>query len=143
MRKKNHERPNRIVEINWTQRKLNKVIDKTAVDIHHLIWRKYRHLYNVNVDENKVRMERRKHIALNNFFWWDQNPRDQLKDVFEIVKNVLTPWVRRELYTILYETDDSMFYIDEVLKHKKKKHLDKKEDNGELQIPLSSKDNEL
>ena len=75
-------------------------------------------------------MSERKHIALNNFFGNKQNPRDQLKDVFEIVKNVLTPWVRRELYTILYETDDSMFYIDEVLKHKKKKkHLEKTKDN--------------
>jgi hypothetical protein len=41
--------------------------------------------------------------------------------VYEIVKTVLTPWVRRELYTILYETDDEMFYIPELLKWKKKK----------------------
>lgn len=121
MRKKNHERPNRIVEINWVQRKLNRVVEKTATDLHHIIGRCNRHLYNVNIDQNKIRMERRKHIALNNFFWADQNPRDQLKDVFEIVKNVLTPWVRRELYTILYDTDDSMFYIPELLKWKKKK----------------------
>lgn len=66
-------------------------------------------------------MSERKHVALNNFFGSKQNPRDQLKDVYEIVKNVLTPWVRRELYTILYETDDEMFYIPELLKWKKKK----------------------
>ena len=125
MRKKNHERPNRIVEINWVQRKLNRVIDKTAYDVHHIIGRKYRHLYNVNIDQNKIRMERRKHVALNNFFGGKQNPREQLKDVFEIVKDVLTPWVRRELYTILYETDDEMFYIDELLKWKKKSHTKK------------------
>jgi hypothetical protein len=44
--------------------------------------------------------------------------------VYEIVKTVLTPWVRRELYTILYETDDEMFYIPELLKWKKKKKND-------------------
>ena len=143
MRKKNHERPNRIVEINWVQRKLNRVIDRTATDLHHIMGRCNKHLYNVDIDQNKIRMERRKHVALNNFFGNKQNPREQLKDVFEIVKNVLTPWVRRELYTILYETDDDMFYIDEVLKHKKKKHLSKKQDNGELQIPLSSKSDEV
>lgn len=121
MRKKNHERPNRIVEINWVQRKLNRVIDRTATDLHHIMGRCNKHLYNVDIDQNKIRMERRKHVALNNFFGNKQNPREQLKDVFEIVKNVLTPWVRRELYTILYETDDSMFYIDELLKWKKKK----------------------
>lgn len=121
MRKKNHERPNRIVEINWVQWKLNRVIDKTATDIHHIMWQKYKHLYNVNIDENKIRMERREHIALNNYFRDKQNPREQLKKVFETVKQVLAPWVRRELYTILYEADDEMFYIPELLKWKKKK----------------------
>ena len=115
------ERPNRIVEINWVKWKLNRVIDKTATDLHHIMWQCNRHLYNVNIEQNKIRMERRKHVALNNFFGNKQNPREQLKDVYEIVKNVLTPWVRRELYTILYETDDEMFYIDELLKWKKKK----------------------
>ena len=121
MRKKSHDRPNRIVEINWVQRKLNRVIDRTATNLHHIVWRCNKHLYNVNIDENKIRMSERKHVALNNFFGSKQNPRDQLKDVYEIVKNVLTPWVRRELYTILYETDDEMFYIPELLKWKKKK----------------------
>ena len=124
MRKKNQERPNRIVEINWVQWKLNRVIEKTATDLHHIMWQCNKHLYNVNIDQNKIRMPRRKHVALNNFFGNKQNPREQLKDVYEIVKTVLTPWVRRELYTILYETDDEMFYIDELLKWKKKKKTD-------------------
>lgn len=115
------ERPNRIVEINWVQRKLNRVIDRTATDVHHILWQKYKHLYNVNIDQNKIRMERRKHVSLNNFFWDKQSPREQFQDVFEIVKNVLSPWVRQELYTILYEADDEMFYIPELIKWKKKK----------------------
>jgi len=121
MRKKNHERPNRIVEINWVQWKLNRVIEKSATDLHHIMWRCNKHLYNVNIDENKIRMERREHIALNNYFRDKQNPREQLKKVFETVKQVLSPWVRRELYAILYEADDEMFYIPELLKWKKKK----------------------
>lgn len=124
MRKKSHERPNRIVEINWVQRKLNRVVDRTATDLHHIMWRCNKHLYNVNIDENKIRMERREHIALNNYFRDKQNPREQLKKVFETVKQVLAPWVRRELYTILYEADDEMFYISELLKWKKKKKTD-------------------
>ena len=142
--RRNKERPNRIVEINWVQWKLNRVIDKTATDLHHIMGQCNRWLYNVNIDQNKIRMDRRKHVALNNFFGNKQNPREQLKDVFEIVKTVLTPWVRRELYTILYETDDEMFYIDELLKHKKKKKdLSKKDNNGELQISESDKGNEV
>ena len=115
------ERPNRIIEINWTQRKLNRVIDKTATDLHHIMWQCNKHLYNVNIDENKIRMPRREHVALNNYFWNKQNPREQLKKVYETVKTVLSPWVRHELYTILYEADDEMFYIPELLKWKKKK----------------------
>lgn len=118
---KHKERPNRIIEINWTQRKLNRVIDKTATDLHHIMGQCNKHLYNVNIDENKIRMPRREHVALNNYFWNKQNPREQLKKVYETVKTVLSPWVRRELYTILYEADDEMFYIPELIKWKKKK----------------------
>ena len=50
-----------------------------------------------------------------------QNPREAMQKLFEMCKQVLTAWVRRELYTILYETDDEMFYIPELLKWKKKK----------------------
>ena len=121
MRKRNKERPNRIIEINGVQWKLNRVVEKTATDLHHIMWRCNRHLYNVNIDENKIRMERREHIALNNYFKDKQNPREQFKKVFETVKNVLSPGVRRELYAILYEADDEMFYIPELLKNKKKK----------------------
>ena len=119
--RKRKERPNRIVEINGVQRKLNRVIEKTATDMHHIMWQCNKHLYNVNIDENKIRMERREHIALNNYFKDKQNPREQLKKVYETVKSILSEWVRRELYTILYEADDDMFYIPELLKWKKKK----------------------
>ena len=115
------ERPNRIVEINWVQWKLNRIIDKTAADIHHVVGQKYKHLYNVNIDQNKMRISRKDHIDYNNFVKDKQNPREAMQKLFEMCKQVLTAWVRRELYTILYETDDEMFYIPELLKWKKKK----------------------
>ena len=129
MRKHSKERPNRIVEINGVQRKLNRVIDKTATDIHHLVWQKYRHLYNVNIDQNKMRIPRKDHIDYNNFVKDKQNPREAMQKLFEMCKQVLTAWVRRELYTILYETDDEMFYIPELLKWKKKKKITDTEKN--------------
>ena len=131
MRKNNHERPNRIVEINWVQWKLNRVIEKSATDLHHIMGQCNKHLYNVNIDQNKIRMERREHIALNNYFKDKQNPREQLKKVYETVKQVLSPWVRRELYAILYEADDEMFYIKELLKWKKKKKITDTESKNE------------
>lgn len=111
----------RILNFNWKLYKLNLIVDKTATDIHHIMWRKNRNKYNTNIEENKTRISRREHIALNNFFQDKQSPREQLKKVFEIVKPVLSPWVRHELYTILFECDDDMFYIPELLKWKKKK----------------------
>jgi len=110
-----------ITDDNWVQYKLCKIIDKTAQDIHHIMWKCNRNKYNTNIEQNKVKISRRLHVALNGFFGDKQNPRDQLKQVYEIVKNVLSPWVRNELYTILYECDDEMFYIPELLKWKKKK----------------------
>ena len=113
-----------IITIGSNKYRLARIVDKTATDIHHLIWKKYRHQYRVNAEENKVKINRRKHIALNQFFGDKQNPREQLKEVFNLVKPVLSPWVRKELYTILEQTDDEMFYIPEVLlwyKRKQKK----------------------
>ena len=67
---KNNSRDNynRILSINGVQYKLNRIIDKTETDIHHLIGKKYRMKYNTNEEENKVRISRREHIALNNYF---------------------------------------------------------------------------
>ena len=110
-----------ITDDDWVQYKLCKIIDKTAQDIHHIMWKCNRNKYNTNIEQNKVKISRRLHVALNWFFWDKQNPREQLKQVFEIVKPILSPWVRNELYTILYDCDDEMFYIPELLKWKKKK----------------------
>ena len=117
----NHNHIDYITDVNWVQYKLCKVIDKTASDIHHIMGKCNRIKYNTNIEENKIRINRREHVALNAFFGNKQNPREQLQKVFEIVKPVLSPWVRKELYTILYEADDDLFYIPELLKWKKKK----------------------
>lgn len=115
---------NRIITLNGKLYRLQTIIDKTATSIHHLIGKKYRMKYNTNAEENKVRISEIKHRALNQFFWDKQSPREQLLEVFNLVKPVLSIGVKNELYTILELTDDEMFYIPEVLKwqkHKKSK----------------------
>ena len=82
---------NSVIRIGNVDYSLKRVIDKTATDLHHLIGRKFRHQYRVNAEENKVKINRRKHIALNQFFGDKQNPREQLKEVFNLVKPVLSP----------------------------------------------------
>jgi hypothetical protein len=56
-----------------------------------LLGQKYKNKYNVNVEQNKVRIPRRKHVALNQFFQEKQSPREQLIEVFNLVKPVLSP----------------------------------------------------
>ena len=113
----------RILNFDGKLYRLQRVIDKTETDIHHLIGRRYRQKYNTNAEINKVRINRRKHVALNAFFWDKQSPREQLLEVFNLVKPVLSLWVKHELEIILNQTTDDLFYNEEVLKngkHKKK-----------------------
>ncbi len=113
----------RILNFDGKLYRLQRVIDKTETDIHHLIGRRYRQKYNTNAEINKVRINRRKHVALNAFFWDKQSPREQLLEVFNLVKPVLSLWVKQELEIILNQTTDDLFYNEEVLKngkHKKK-----------------------
>lgn len=117
----------RIIEKNWKLYKLNLIIDKTATDLHHILWQMNKDKYNVKAKENIVRIPRREHIALNNYFGKIQEARGQLIKVFELVKPVLSPWVREVLDTVLFKTDDEMFYIPEVLKNgrNKKKRMER------------------
>lgn len=118
---KNFNHNDRIITLNGKCYKLQRYIDKTEKDIHHIIGKCNRMKYNTNAEENKIKINRREHIALNQYFQDKQDPRQQLLKVFNLVKPVLSPGVRNELYTILELTDDNMFYIPEVLKWKKKK----------------------
>ena len=123
---KTHDIVNSVIRIGNVDYSLKRVIDKTAQDIHHIISRKLINKFDVNNPINKVTLYRREHIALNQFFKDKQNPRDQFKKIFELVKPVLSEGVRHELYTILYMTDDKMFYNEEIVKDGSKKKKRKK-----------------
>ena len=110
----------RTITLDNVNYRLLKVIDKTATNLHHIMWRCNRHKYNTNIPENIVRISEREHDALNRFFKDKQNPRDQLRKVFELVKPVLSTGVKHELEIIL-NCDDDLFYIPGLLKWKKKK----------------------
>ena len=112
---------NRVITIDNVEYRLTRLVDKTATNIHHIISRKLHQKYNVRHPKNLVRINMREHDALNRFFLDKQNPREQLIKVFEIVKPVLSKWVKDELCTILYECDDDLFYDQDLLKWKKQK----------------------
>ena len=100
--------------------RFNEFIDKDAKSEHHIIGRMNRLKYNTNIELNKVLISDREHRALNAYFKDKQNPRDQLLKVFNLVKPVLSRWVRQELEIIL-NCDDDLFYREELLKNGKKR----------------------
>lgn len=97
-----------------------KVIDKTETDIHHIISRKLSNKFNIKGKSNLIRIPRRKHVALNNFYWDKQTPKEQLKEMLGIWQTALSEWVRQQLYGIL-DLPDDIFYNEELIKHGKKK----------------------
>ena len=105
----------RVLTIDNVPYRLLRVIDATATNLHHIMWRCNRNKYNTEIPENKVRISEREHDALNRYFKDKQNPREQLRKVFDLVKPVLSTGVRHELEIIL-NCDDDMFYIPELLK---------------------------
>ena len=113
----------RIITINGIDYRLLRVIDNTATNIHHRISRKEANKFNTNHERNKLKINMRVHDALNRFFWDRQNPRKQLEFMFNIRKDVLSPGVRQELYTILTLPDDMFYHTDLIKngKHKKKR----------------------
>ena len=121
------EKSDKYVEKNWKLYKMNLVIDKTATDIHHILGQKYRNQYNVYVPENKIVIPRWKHVDYNNFVREKQNPREAMQQLYEMCKQVLSIWVRDIFETVLYKTDDDLFYIPEVLKWKKRKEKTQKQ----------------
>lgn len=138
------ETNNKIIEKDGKKYKLNLIIEKTSTDIHHILWLKYKNQYNVNIPQNKKRIPRRFHVNYNNFVEDKQNPRDAFKIVYELTKEILSPGVREILETVIYKTDDTLFYIPEIIKWKKKKNTTKKattNQNANTDSQLNDADN--
>lgn len=99
--------------------KLNRVIDATEKDIHHILSRKMANKFNVNNPKNKIEIQRRKHIHLNWLFGSEaQNPKAQLEVMYNIRKTALSEEVSKALYEILQLEDEWFYDYDLVKKHK-------------------------
>ena len=112
------ERKDRTFEIDWKRYKIIKVIEATEKDIHHIISKKKINKFNTNNEKNKIQIQRRKHIALNQLYWDHQTPKEQLKDMVEIWKTALSEEVRQTLYDLLSLDDEAFYDFDLVKKHK-------------------------
>ena len=99
--------------------KLNRVVDATEKDIHHILSRKMANKFNVNNPKNKIEIQRRKHIHLNWLFGSEaQNPKAQLEVMYNIRKTALSEEVSKALYEILQLDDEAFYDYDLTKKHK-------------------------
>lgn len=110
------------VDESGVKRKILRVIEATATNIHHIISRKQKDKFNVHDERNKMTISMRVHDALNRLYWDKQTPRKQLAFMLDIRKPVLSPWVKQALFDIL-ELPDDVFYHQELIKCKKNKNI--------------------
>lgn len=115
MRHKN--RVERITTVDGVQYKLERVIDKTAEDIHHILSRKMRKDFNVENPKNKIKINKIKHMNLNRFFWDRQDPKRQLAYMLDIWKTALSEDVNQALLDILDLPDEAFYNFDLVKDH--------------------------
>ena len=115
-------RINRIMDINWKQYKLRLLIDKTAENIHHILWKGWWHNreYNVNIPENKLKINAIRHQCINDLFWALQTPHEQLRFMYDIRKSILSERTKKDILDIL-SREKTDFYIDDLYKRCKQK----------------------
>lgn len=111
----------KITSADWKQYRLQLLKDKTAKNLHHILWRCNRNEYNTNDDNNKIMVNEIGHDNLNRFFWNRQSVHSQLlyllKDWWW--EKVLSKWVVDELYWLLALPRDE-FYKESLVKPKHK-----------------------
>lgn len=108
------------VMIWWERYKLVKVIDSTVTDIHHILSRKMINKFNVNAPENKIQMQRSRHVGLNSLYRDKQNPRWQLETMHWIWQTALSDEVNKRILEIL-SIPDEQFYNPALIKENKRK----------------------
>lgn len=88
----------------------------TNSSTHHIFAQEQRKIYNTNIQENKIHMERKTHDALHNIFDND-HPKEQLLKILQINASVIAPDIIASLQEILGISEEE-FYIQEIFKRK-------------------------
>lgn len=86
---------------------------------HHIFAQEERKMYNTDIQENKIPMERKKHDALYNIFAND-HPKEQLLKILQLNVSVIAPDIVTILQKVL-ELSEEEFYIQEVFNRKQQK----------------------
>lgn len=88
---------------------------ETRENRHHLLAQDLRDEYNVNVPENIVMMNVRRHEALHKLFWALHTPKEQILEMKHLYSSVLSNTAKQILNELL-SLPDEQFYIKSVIK---------------------------
>lgn len=118
---KHRHKIERITTVDWKQYKLQLLKDKTAKNLHHILWKCNNKEYNTDEKINKIMVNEVWHDNFNRFIWNRQAPHLVLKYLLEEWwwNNVLSEWVRKELYGLL-SLPRELFYKEKLVKDKHK-----------------------
>jgi hypothetical protein len=85
-------------------------------NIHHIIGKKHKDNFNVEIPENKIIVEITKHEALNCLVGDKQSPQEQLSVLYnERWINILSEKTKKRIEALLSMSDEE-FYIDKIIK---------------------------
>lgn len=118
---RNNNKIERITTVDGKNYKLQLIKDKTAKNLHHILWRCNRNEYNTDHQDNKIMVNEIGHDNLNKFFGNRQSVHSQLlyllKDRWR--EKVLNKAVVDELYWLL-ALPRELFYDEKFVKDKHK-----------------------
>ena len=85
-------------------------------NVHHIVGKKYKDKFNVEIPENKKVVEITKHEALNCLVWTNQSPQEQLSVLYnQWWINVLSENTKKRIEQLLSMSDED-FYINDIIK---------------------------
>ena len=90
-------------------------------NVHHLVSQCLRPEYNVDIEQNKLKMNIKRHDALHALYNCLHTPKEQLLESYYLYENVLSHTAKK-LFRELLRLEDKDFYIPELIKWKKKNH---------------------
>lgn len=94
---------------------------RPSENVHHIISQCLRSEYNVDVEQNKLKMNIKRHDALHALYNCLHTPKEQLLESYYLYESVLSKQAK-DLFRALLNLDDKDFYIKEVLRWQKKNH---------------------
>lgn len=86
---------------------------------HHIIWKSLANEYNVEMPENRIRLNTLRHDALHKLFGVLLTPREQLLEMRYIYESVLST-TAKQLFSELLALKDKDFYIEWMVKNGKR-----------------------